>query len=90
VAWQADIARFKQVLAKRAEEAGEKEKALAKSKQELDALNETLRQVETYNEEMKNEISITRRATYKVEEALVDLGASSHTATHPPTRSPPC
>ena len=31
-------------------------------------------QVEQYNEEMRNEIAITRRATYKVEENLQDLG----------------
>jgi len=30
--------------------------------------------VEQYNEEMKNEIAITRRATYKVEETLQNLG----------------
>jgi coiled-coil domain-containing protein 40 len=33
----------------------------------------TLRQIEAYNEEMKNEIAITRRATYKAEEAVQKL-----------------
>merc|ERR550514_284637 len=51
----------------------EKEKALLKNQAELDALNETLRQVERYNEEMKNEIAVTRRATYKAEENVAGL-----------------
>lgn len=33
----------------------------------------TLRQIEAYNEEMKNEIAVTRRATYKAEEAVQQL-----------------
>jgi uncharacterized coiled-coil protein SlyX len=33
----------------------------------------TLRQIEEYNEGMKNEISITRRATYKAEEDVQKL-----------------
>jgi chromosome segregation ATPase len=41
-----------------------------KYSQELDALNETIRQVETYNEEVKSEIAITRRATYKAEQSM--------------------
>ena len=58
----------------RREEVTEKEKQLARNHQELEALNDTLRQVEQYNEEMKSEIAITRRATYKVEESLQQLG----------------
>eukprot|EP00428_Durinskia_dybowskii_P061311 CAMPEP_0170368296 /NCGR_PEP_ID=MMETSP0117_2-20130122/7381_1 /TAXON_ID=400756 /ORGANISM="Durinskia baltica, Strain CSIRO CS-38" /LENGTH=919 /DNA_ID=CAMNT_0010622953 /DNA_START=50 /DNA_END=2809 /DNA_ORIENTATION=+ len=41
-----------------------------KYSQELDALNETIRQIETYNEEVKSEIAITRRATYKAEQSM--------------------
>ena len=37
---------------------------------ELDALNETIRQIEKYNEEVKSEIAVTRRATYKVEQSM--------------------
>jgi DNA repair exonuclease SbcCD ATPase subunit len=33
----------------------------------------TLRQIEAYNEEMKSEIAVTRRATYKAEEAVQQL-----------------
>lgn len=41
--------------------------------QELEALNETIRQIEKYNEEVKSEIAITRRATYKVEQTMQQL-----------------
>lgn len=44
-----------------------------KYSQELDSLNETIRQVEKYNEEMKSEIAITRRATYKAEQSMQHL-----------------
>jgi len=40
---------------------------------ELDQLNMTLRQVEAYNEQMKSEIAVTRRATYKAEESITSL-----------------
>lgn len=40
---------------------------------ELDQLNMTLRQVEAYNEQMKSEIAVTRRATYKAEESITTL-----------------
>lgn len=33
----------------------------------------TLKQIEAYNEAMKNEIAVTRRATYKAEEAVQQL-----------------
>jgi coiled-coil domain-containing protein 40 len=33
----------------------------------------TLRQIEAYNEDMKKEIAVTRRATYKAEEAVQQL-----------------
>lgn len=38
----------------------ERQKSLLKTQAELDALNETIHQVERYNEEMKNEIAVTR------------------------------
>ena len=41
----------------------EKQKALLKAQAELDTLTGTAMQVEKYNEEMKAEIAITRRAT---------------------------
>ncbi|CAM9144616.1 unnamed protein product, partial [Hapterophycus canaliculatus] len=48
-------------------------KRLLKNETELNSLQETLRQVELYNEEMKDEILVTRRATYKAEEAVSGL-----------------
>jgi len=51
----------------------EHQKQLKKYLQELDSLTETLRQVEQYNEEMKSEIAVTRRATYKAEQAVQEL-----------------
>ena len=49
-----------------------KQKALLKSQAELDTLTATMQQVEKYNEEMKSEIAITRRATYKAEASVVE------------------
>ncbi|CAN0190282.1 unnamed protein product [Pylaiella littoralis] len=48
-------------------------KRLFKNEAELNSLQDTLRQVEMYNEEMKDEILVTRRATYKAEEAVSGL-----------------
>jgi len=48
-------------------------KQVIKNQSECDALNETIRQVKQYNEEMKGEIAVTRRATYKAEENVKDL-----------------
>merc|ERR1719460_3595497 len=43
---------------------------LGKSQDEQNQLNITLRQVEEYNEQMKAEIQVTRRATYKAEDHI--------------------
>jgi len=51
----------------------EHEKQLLKNQGELNAINETIHQVEKYNEEMKSEIAVTRRAAYKAEEAVTGL-----------------
>lgn len=40
---------------------------------ELESLNETLRQIENYNNEVKSEIAMTRRATYKAEQSIQSL-----------------
>jgi chromosome segregation ATPase len=53
-------------------------KRLAKSQDELNQLNITLRQVEDYNTQMKNEIQVTRRATYKAESHIKSVEASKH------------
>jgi len=44
-----------------------------KFQSELDQLHMTLRQVEAYNDQMKSEIAVTRRATYKAEESINSL-----------------
>ncbi|GAB9466402.1 hypothetical protein Gpo141_00003779 [Globisporangium polare] len=46
---------------------------LYKTQAELDSLNSTLRQVEKYNEEMKNEIARTQRAAQKAEETMTTM-----------------
>ena len=55
---------------KKQAELSEQNKRMAKFQTELDKLNSTLQQVEKYNEQMKGEIAITRRATYKAEEQV--------------------
>ena len=40
---------------------------------ELDRLGATLLQIEAYNESMKSEIAVTRRAAYAAEEAVQKL-----------------
>ena len=54
------------------EVSGQRQK-VAKHQAELDQLATTLRQVEAYNEQMRSEIAVTRRATYKAEEAITQL-----------------
>lgn len=51
----------------------ERKSHVCKNQAELDAINETLRQVERYNEEMQKEIAVTKRATYKAEEDVTSL-----------------
>jgi chromosome segregation ATPase len=46
---------------------------LEKNQADLGQLEVTLRQVSTYNEELKGEVAVTRRATYKAEEAISKL-----------------
>eukprot|EP01039_Chlorochromonas_danica_P006106 gene6106-6723_t len=40
---------------------------------ELEALNETIRQIEEYNDQVKSEIALSRRAAYKVEQNMQEL-----------------
>ena len=56
----------------------ERETHVSKTQTELDAIHETLRQVEKYNEEMRKEIAVTKRATYKAEESVAALEAAKH------------
>mmetsp|Transcript_47873 Transcript_47873/g.137341 ORF Transcript_47873/g.137341 Transcript_47873/m.137341 type:complete len:888 (+) Transcript_47873:97-2760(+) len=53
-------------------------KRLTKSQDELNQLNITLRQVEEYNDQMKAEIQVTRRATYKAEDHIKQIEKVKH------------
>lgn len=46
-------------------------KRVNKTQEELDQLNRTLNQVDEYNQQMKSEIAITRRTTYRAEEEVI-------------------
>eukprot|EP00930_Biecheleria_cincta_P085494 TRINITY_DN74887_c0_g1_i1.p1 TRINITY_DN74887_c0_g1~~TRINITY_DN74887_c0_g1_i1.p1 ORF type:complete len:900 (+),score=289.93 TRINITY_DN74887_c0_g1_i1:43-2700(+) len=59
-------------------EVEESTRRLAKSQDELNQLNITVRQVEEYNEQMKAEIQVTRRATYKAEDHIKQIEAVKH------------
>jgi len=60
-------------LAKSSKLLNEERARLEKHQQELDGLNQTLRHVEKYNQDMKDEIAVARRATYKAEEQVTGL-----------------
>merc|ERR1739845_226816 len=51
-------------------EVDESVRRLGKQQDEQNQLNITLRQVQEYNEQMKAEIQVTRRATYKAEDHI--------------------
>ncbi len=55
------------------ESMSEYQKQSKKYHTELDSLNETIRQIEKYNEEVKGEIALTRRSTYKAEQSMATL-----------------
>jgi chromosome segregation ATPase len=59
-------------------EVEESTRRLAKSQDELNQLNITVRQVEEYNEQMKAEIQVTRRATYKAEDHIKQIESVKH------------
>ncbi|CAM9701984.1 unnamed protein product, partial [Phaeothamnion confervicola] len=65
-----ELGAAKELFQGRRGEAEELERQRAKSRAELNALRETLRHVERYLDEMKGEILVTRRATYKAEQAV--------------------
>jgi coiled-coil domain-containing protein 40 len=48
----------------------EHKKQYKKYSTELDSLNETIQQIEKYNQEVKSEIALTRRSTYKAEQSM--------------------
>merc|ERR1711959_428146 len=68
-----DNQQISDAYANRKAELQEQRNKLQKYEAELDKVNLTLRQVETYNEQMSNEIAVTRRATYKAEADIQQL-----------------
>lgn len=68
-----DLAGIKPTYSEKLSEVKDQRAKYDKYQSELDQLNMTLRQVEAYNEQMKSEIAVTRRATYKAEESITAL-----------------
>lgn len=65
---ESELRRFQDSFASRKAQVEVQQSKLEKFKGELDGVLDTIRQVEKYNEEMGNEIALTRRATHKAEE----------------------
>jgi len=68
-----DLVEVRQVYSESLNGVQEERRRYAKYQTELDQLAATIRQVEAFNEQMKSEIAVTRRATYKAEEAIAKL-----------------
>jgi chromosome segregation ATPase len=68
-----DLIEVRKVYAESLNGVQEERRRFAKYQAELDQLAATIRQVEAFNEQMKSEIAVTRRATYKAEEAIAKL-----------------
>ena len=58
---------------KKQDESRDADRKVSRFQNELDKLAGTLKQIEAYNEQMKNEIAVTRRATYVAEESVVKM-----------------
>ena len=70
---ESDLSGIKPTYSEKLAEVKDQRAKYDKYQSELDQLNMTLRQVEAYNEQMKSEIAVTRRATYKAEESITAL-----------------
>jgi len=70
---ESDLSSIKPTYQEKLSEVKDHRSKYDKYQSELDQLNMTLRQVEAYNEQMKSEIAVTRRATYKAEESITAL-----------------
>mmetsp|Transcript_57425 Transcript_57425/g.134677 ORF Transcript_57425/g.134677 Transcript_57425/m.134677 type:complete len:887 (+) Transcript_57425:76-2736(+) len=80
-----DDEKLKKVQQEHDAKAGEVEEAkkrLQKSQDEVNQLNVTLQQVEEYNQQMKAEINVTRRATYKAEDHIKQVESSKLKQDH--------
>jgi len=70
---EADLGEIRAVYAESLDSVKDQRGRSGKYQAELDQLAATIRQVEAFNEQMKSEIAVTRRATYKAEEAIAKL-----------------
>ena len=70
---EADLSNIKPTYKQKLAEVKDQRSKYDKYQSDLDQLNMTLRQVEAYNDQMKSEIAVTRRATYKAEESITAL-----------------
>lgn len=65
-----DLQTFQTGFSERKDHLADKESELLQYQQELNRINETLRQVEAYNKEVEAEIALSRRAAYKAEQEV--------------------
>jgi len=70
---EADLAQVRPAYSEQLGQVEEHRVKYARFQSEHDQLHMTLRQVEAYNGQMKSEIAVTRRATYKAEESITSL-----------------
>ena len=70
---EAELAAMREELADAEATTAEKRQKVATFQGELDKLAGTLREIEAYNVAMKNEIAVTRRATYVAEEHVTNM-----------------
>ena len=68
-----DSRKLNKILEDNSIQIDQEKRTLESNKSELDAISVTLRQIKEYNEEMKSEIAVTRRAAYKAEENITHL-----------------
>lgn len=73
VALSPPVPRLLQAFKERKAQVDVEEKKLEHAKGEVEGINETIRQAEAYDKQMKSEIAVTRRETYAAEEAVTKL-----------------
>jgi len=67
------LTNLNEVYSTKKREIEELRKKYLKAQEELSKLNRTLKQIAGYNVQMKSEIDVTRRTTYRAEENVVNL-----------------
>ena len=67
------LTNLNEVYSTKKREIEELKKKYIKAQDELSKLNRTLKQIAGYNVQMKSEIDVTRRTTYRAEENVVNL-----------------